>query len=256
MGMKLVTLAWTLAAATTLTLGACGPKTDTGAKSGTESGGAASQGPMGSLFPSQRAAFKATYKMTAGAGGEMTVYSADGKIRSENTMLSASKGWTAVSLVDPVAKNFVSFMVGPNAPKRATKLSAADIQRFQNMAPAADAALKPARIGADTVAGLACTIWQIPTSDGKEGTQVCLTNDGIMLRTGTAAAPLIVATDVAKGPQDPALFTLPAGYEVIDLGDCLAVMQSMSAAMRSGQSYDKAKADDCTKKMMAGAGAP
>jgi hypothetical protein len=258
MGMMKVTRAWVLAAAAALALGACGPKTETGAKSGGESGanGGASQGPLGGMFPSQRGSYKATYKLSAGSGGEMTIYSSDGKIRSENNMLSASKGWTAVSLIDPVAKNFVSFMVGPNAPKRATKLSADDIKRYQDMAPTPDAALKPTKIGDDMVAGLSCAIWQMPTPDGKDGTQVCVTADGIMLRTGPAASPILVATEVTKGPQDPALFTLPADYEVIDMGDCLAVMQSVGAAMKSGQPYDRAKVQDCTKKMVAGAGAP
>ena len=67
------------------------------------------------------------------------------------------------------------------------------------------------RRGQDQVAGLACIEWE--TSDSRnQPVLTCFTADGVMLRARQGTAVLAVATRVAYGPMDPALFSPPAGY--------------------------------------------
>lgn len=68
------------------------------------------------------------------------------------------------------------------------------------------------RRGADQVAGLPCTEWEVPDTTGHPAL-TCLTADGVMLRARRGAQVLAVATRVAYAPLDPALFTIPPGYE-------------------------------------------
>jgi hypothetical protein len=70
------------------------------------------------------------------------------------------------------------------------------------------------REGAATVAGHACTIWSY--QDGADQGRACVTNDGVMLRAEATAQGRrggLEATQVAFGPQDPARFQRPQGYQ-------------------------------------------
>lgn len=68
------------------------------------------------------------------------------------------------------------------------------------------------RRGGDQVAGLPCTEWEVQDSSGHPAL-TCFTADGVMLRVRRGAQVLAVATKVDYGPLDPALFTVPPGYE-------------------------------------------
>lgn len=68
------------------------------------------------------------------------------------------------------------------------------------------------RRGADQVAGLPCTEWEVHDSSGRPAL-TCFTADGVMLRARRGATVLAVATSVAYAPLDPALFKVPPGYE-------------------------------------------
>lgn len=67
------------------------------------------------------------------------------------------------------------------------------------------------RVGTDQVAGLPCTEWQQQDSQGQPAT-TCFTTDGVMLRARRGSTVLAQATRVSYGPQDPALFAVPAAY--------------------------------------------
>ena len=67
------------------------------------------------------------------------------------------------------------------------------------------------RRGADQVAGLACTEWETLDTQGQP-TIACFTADGVLLRARRGAQVIVLATRVAYGPQDPAVFTVPAAY--------------------------------------------
>jgi hypothetical protein len=74
------------------------------------------------------------------------------------------------------------------------------------------------REGTDRVAGLDCTNWRVELPDGGRG-RVCVTGDGVVLRSVGAAAGQpeqgLEATSVNYGPQDPARFNRPAGYREV-----------------------------------------
>lgn len=69
------------------------------------------------------------------------------------------------------------------------------------------------RRGTAQVAGLPCTQWEATDTQGQD-TLACLTSDGVLLRAMRGRVVLIQAQRVAYGPQNPALFKLPAGYPV------------------------------------------
>ena len=77
-----------------------------------------------------------------------------------------------------------------------------------------------------------------------ESDLACVTRDGIVLRVAEGEnAPVILAQSIERGPQAAALFEKPAGYEEIDMGECMRAASEMMAAMQSG----KAPKIDMTK---------
>ena len=89
------------------------------------------------------------------------------------------------------------------------------------MAQAAGAqeAMRNARFtrgGNDSVAGTACTNWTYETPQ-QQGT-ACITADGVMLRSQTSMAGqqlTMEAVRVNYGPQDPARYQRPQGYQAM-----------------------------------------
>jgi hypothetical protein len=253
MGISIVTKTVIMGAAALalgLGLAACGPQ---GKTPGAESGG----GLIDGLFPKRTASYKATYEMKggpaelAGAGPlVMTIYSNADKQRTETAIM----GFKQVMILDPSAQVSYSYREGKGLPKIATKIDAKDFDQYDYKVDETGD-VKPKKVGTDTVAGLSCSIWEAKRA-GADPTepagQVCVTDDGIMLRVGTKEAPAMLATEVVKGPQHSALFALPAGYTVVDMGDCMQVMQDYAKAMQSGGKPDQAKFAECQKKMMAG----
>ncbi len=79
------------------------------------------------------------------------------------------------------------------------------------------AAAAAMRQGADTVAGLACTEWDMTDAAG-QAARLCLTDDGVLLRARADGRTLLSAETVHYGPLDAALFQVPAGYTHQRLG--------------------------------------
>ncbi|GAA0595097.1 hypothetical protein GCM10009416_36770 [Craurococcus roseus] len=74
------------------------------------------------------------------------------------------------------------------------------------------------RVGNAAYAGLSCTVWRYEDGHRAAG-EACITEDGVLLRAiGTHEGKTggMEATRVAYGPQDPARFRRPEGYEVIE----------------------------------------
>ena len=81
-----------------------------------------------------------------------------------------------------------------------------------NTAGVPDAAAAAAvRRGADTVAGLACTEWDMTDAAG-ETVRLCLTDDGVLLRAYSDGRRLLSAETGALQPLDATLFEVPDGY--------------------------------------------
>ncbi len=71
------------------------------------------------------------------------------------------------------------------------------------------------RRGQDQVAGLPCTEWET-TDTGGRATLACFTADGVMLRARHGPQVIAVATRVAYGPIDPAVFVVPPDYNRVE----------------------------------------
>lgn len=74
------------------------------------------------------------------------------------------------------------------------------------------------RKGSATVAGTACTEWEMAVG-GMQGTS-CITDDGVLLRAVTATpngAVTMEATQVTYGTIDPARLTVPSGYTAMQM---------------------------------------
>lgn len=75
------------------------------------------------------------------------------------------------------------------------------------------------RVGGDTVAGVACTVYDVERQD-RHG-QVCLTGDGVMLRAKSENAGQpgggMEAVSVAYGAQPASLFVPPSDYQKMDI---------------------------------------
>ena len=68
-----------------------------------------------------------------------------------------------------------------------------------------------ARREQDDVSGIACTDWAATDTEGRR-VEICMTDDGVLLRMRAAGRTLLEAKTVAYGPQDPAAFVVPADY--------------------------------------------
>jgi hypothetical protein len=74
------------------------------------------------------------------------------------------------------------------------------------------------KIGSDTIAGLACTIYDATFNE--HSGQVCLTNDGVMLRARSDDPDRqreLEAVSVSYGDQAGDLFEVPAGYQKLEM---------------------------------------
>lgn len=84
------------------------------------------------------------------------------------------------------------------------------------------------REGSDRVIGTACTNWRI--EDRGTRARACLTDDGVVLRAQPEndSTGMLEAIEIRYGAQDPARFTIPAGYQAMD-------MQQMLRGLQQGQ---------------------
>lgn len=74
------------------------------------------------------------------------------------------------------------------------------------------------RAGSATVAGLRCDNWRVTAREGQG--EICLTPDGVALRasgTHDGKSGSLEALQVTYGPQDPARFQVPPGYQPVSL---------------------------------------
>jgi hypothetical protein len=67
------------------------------------------------------------------------------------------------------------------------------------------------RAGTDQVAGLPCTEWHTHDVAGQD-TQLCMTEDGVLLRARVASGVLAQAEQVQYVRSDPAIFQIPPDY--------------------------------------------
>ena len=77
--------------------------------------------------------------------------------------------------------------------------------------PGSAPAGKFVRHGDAVVDGFGCSEWDTTDRMGRPA-DVCITGDGVMLQASQQGRTLVSAVKVQYGPQDPALFRVPADY--------------------------------------------
>lgn len=104
-------------------------------------------------------------------------------------------------IIDPRAHRFASVR---DAEKLAMEIDQTDIRPAAGAPPSATYVAR----GADTVAGLACTVWQAAGG----GPLLCFTADGVLLRVVAEGRVVAEAVRVTFAPADPADFVVPPDY--------------------------------------------
>jgi len=158
------------------------------------------------LFPTRDVAV--TYRAPQ-AGGEMRMswLAARGVMRMD---MPDGQGWMVVS----PGREGGGFIVMP-AQRMVMDLPEAQMAEARRLSPGPQARFL--REGTDRIAGTPCTIWRV--EEGRDTGRVCMTADGVALRAEQPGQPQsrMEATSVAYGPQDPARFERPRGYQSFQL---------------------------------------
>jgi hypothetical protein len=232
------------ACATMLALAGCEP-------AGGPVAPAASAAPTPSVFPTASGAYVARLKVyDDGVERALTVYADGGRVRIDGPPPPSLGAPVAVAVVfDPTTGKTFAFRQGEGAPKIAIVVEPSQFGAA-GVFLALDRKASANFVGADQVAGLACQVWRFDGNAGdvEGGRQICVTEDGVILRvsaTATPANPLLQAETITRGTQATALFALPAGYELIDYAPCSAMASEAMTSAHAGQPIDKSKLAEC-----------
>ncbi len=219
---------------------ACGRETASGPSAGPDS------------FPTATARYTAQYIMRDDDTGAVNM---EGKLYRDGAERmrfdTVQNGQPVAVVFDAANRRSLMFRTGPDAPRAALVLPHENDGLFDQIGRwddwASDPEGAPTKVGEDTVAGLRCEVWRSPAAEGEAADEVCVTRDGVLLRSGTvgAAHPNLIATQVTPGAPDAALFAIPAGYEVIDYGPCMAAQTAAMEAAKAGQRPDMAQMQRC-----------
>ena len=168
-------------------------------------------------LPQPRTDFEASSK---GPAGTTFVYRHhEVKLRVDMTVPGAQMA--ATSLVDISGRKVVA-MVGPATSGVAVELDLNEAE-FGLLPGLLDAK----RVGAATVAGEPCNLWEVTYPPSRSATRAalpsasiaCITPDGIPLRTETIIngkhQVVMEATAAARVAQDPNLFVVPPGTKIM-----------------------------------------
>jgi hypothetical protein len=264
--MKSAILSAALAAAFPVALSGCAKKADPSEATQTAAGSGESlhatdlPTPAEILpdgFPQPAAAYSGVFTLGAEGAATTATIRADRATQRIEFPPGAGLGagretpWRQIMVVRDFGEKISMWPEGEGAPK----LSAL-IQKKDMGALATTFGVNPERakmsgkkIGEDTIANQRCAIWEVAAEEeGREPMRACVTRDGIVLRVAEGEnAPVILAQSIERGPQAAALFEKPAGYDEIDMGECMRAAGEMMAAMQSGKApkIDMAKMQRC-----------
>jgi|CXWL01.1.fsa_nt_gi hypothetical protein len=195
-----------------LALAACNPSAPSG-----ETGEGASTGPVSNIFPNLTGA---SYRsegtiLDPNSGQQMPIVIVRDGQKARMEMNSARGEVTVIS--NPEAGEIYSIV---NAGGRRMALrAAADSVPDPNAEWAGDANSGATLTGPCTGAGETGAEWS-RTTDGHADT-VCVTGDGIILKATRDGVTTWDTTSIQRGPQSADQFALPAGVQVMDLGNIM-----------------------------------
>lgn len=199
---------------------ACNPS----APSGQADGG-------GGLFPDlTRTAYRADASITHEGASTPVVMIRDGrKMRME---INAPQGASTIITNGDSGESFIL----SNAGGQMMAIRATGAEQVSNPTEEwqGDLAQNATRTGTCSVAGENGAEWTKTTeADGTD--TVCVTDDGIILRATDDGRVVWETTRVQRGPQDAALFELPPGVQVMDLGNLGAMMNDAMERAKAAQ---------------------
>ncbi|MFS8042171.1 MULTISPECIES: hypothetical protein [Xanthobacter] len=144
-------------------------------------------------------------------GGTMELAHSQGKMRVE--MVKPNVPGSIVGIIDLRARRMV--VRTPNLPNMAVEI---ELPPEYALGALSGSGL---RVGESQVAGEPCDLWKLDTqmSTSVGPTTACITPDGIALRTEVEVQgrkqTVFEALKLTRAPQDPKLFQLPAGVQVM-----------------------------------------
>jgi len=162
-----------------------------------------------------------TYRMPEGAGEmRMSWLAAQHLMRMD---MPDGMGWMVMSMQGDASRGFVAMA----QQRMVMDLPAAQASQAREMMPSPTARF--VREGTDRIANTACTIWRVQ-DQGEDG-RACITADGVTLRAEQVGRrdARMEAVAVAYGPQDPARFQRPQGYQTFQLPPGVSEMMRGSA---------------------------
>lgn len=207
-------------------------------------------------FPRPTAAYAGVFDLATEGGVVEAKIAADGATQRIEFPPGVGIGrgqtaWSQVLVVRNYGERISMWPEGEGAPKMAALVSRNDMGALAATfgVDPEKAKVNGKRIGADTVAGERCAEWEVGADEeGGAPTRACVTRDGIVLRVAEVGGPpAILAKSISRGAQAPALFAAPAGYEEVNMGECMRAAGDMMAAMREGRApkVDMAKMQRC-----------
>ena len=233
-----------LAAVSVLVLAACSP----GGGASTAGNGAGSSGATasgGGGFPTaSNVAFRQEGTLTIGGQTIPQVsYHDGGKVRTE---MKGPMGDTIMVVNNDTHEGFtLAHMMGRTIATRIdlTQQSASPVTQDQVAQWRADMANRAHQVGTCSAAGESGTEWEVAPPAGSADTSagqrsMCVTNDGIMLQMKMNGEVVFNTTSIRRGPQDPSLFTPPAGVQFTtahapsqsEINDMVARAKAVAAA--------------------------
>ncbi|MFG1358687.1 hypothetical protein [Xanthobacter pseudotagetidis] len=144
-------------------------------------------------------------------GGTLSLAHSQSRMRVE--MTNPNVPTPILGLIDLNARKMV--MMLPSVPNMAMEI---DIPKEYSVGALAGSGTK---VGQSQAAGETCDVWQVDPQANLTSatTYACITADGIALRTEVEVdgkkSTIYEVTELARAPQDPKLFTLPAGAQVV-----------------------------------------
>jgi hypothetical protein len=196
-----------LALVSACALAACNPSTPSGGgEQGASSSGAG-------LFPSLfQTAYRAEAVVTdeSGATTPMVMIRDGRKLRME---MAGPQGQMTIITNGDTGESYMITTAGGRTMAMRTTLDQQDLPSANWEDELAETAT---RTGSCSAAGQSGGEWT--SQEGGVVSTACITDDGIILRATEGDRVVWETTRVQRGPQNPALFALPAGVQVMDLG--------------------------------------
>lgn len=202
-------------------------------------------------FPKPSADYSGVYDFTAGEKTfEVKIAASGAKQRltfPPGAGVGGAKGeWSQVMVNQDAGETMLMWPEGEGAPAIATTMSRMDMGAMASALGAGSAKEASAKkTGTDNIAGEPCAVWEFAAGEGETPGDACVTRDGIPLRVVSGGATVMLAKLISRSPQDASLFAAPAGYEVVDMGECMRMSAEMMEAMRAGKEPDMAKMQKC-----------